>query len=266
MRSQNVRESFAFSRTPGLSGALGGLAVILALGGCAVGPKFQPPEVTTMVDSTWSVKEQPGLTTVSAPDTTWWRSFNDPALDSLVEIAYRQNLPLQVAGLRILEARAQLGIAAGRKWPQVQVAFGNATAVGLSDNAPYSFGLDRNFWDYQVGFDAAWETDFWGKYGQEVKAEHYNVLTSMADYDNALCRSRQVAHLRDHPHLRGAHRPGAAERHGATGRTADRPVALPQRCHLRARRLPGDHAAGEHQATIRSSRPPASRPRTLCAP
>ena len=186
MRSQNVRESFAFSRTPGLSGALGGLDVILALGGCAVGPKFQPPEVTTMVDSTWSVKEQPGLTTVSAPDTTWWRSFNDPALDSLVEIAYRQNLPLQVAGLRILEARAQLGIAAGRKWPQVQVAFGNATAVGLSDNAPYSFGLDRNFWDYQVGFDAAWETDFWGKYGQEVKAEHYNVLTSMADYDNAL--------------------------------------------------------------------------------
>jgi NodT family efflux transporter outer membrane factor (OMF) lipoprotein len=169
-----------------VAGAVSLLGVALALNGCAVGPKFHPPDVTAEVGESWTAENQPGLTSTLAPDTTWWRSFNDPALDSLVEIAYRQNLPLQIAGLRILEARAQLGLAAGRKWPQVQVAFGNATAVGLSDNAPNSFGLDRNFWDYQVGFDALWETDFWGKYGEGVRAEHFNVLTTMADYDNAL--------------------------------------------------------------------------------
>jgi NodT family efflux transporter outer membrane factor (OMF) lipoprotein len=167
-------------------GAVSVLGVALALNGCSVGPKFHPPDVTAEVGGSWTANGQPGLSSTLAPDTTWWRSFNDPALDSLVEIAYRQNLPLQIAGLRILEARAQLGLAAGRKWPQVQLAFGNATAVGLSDNAPNNFGFDRNFWDYQVGFDALWETDFWGKYGEAVQAEHFTVLTTMADYDNAL--------------------------------------------------------------------------------
>lgn len=168
------------------AGAVALLGMVLALAGCSLGPKFHPPDVTATVGESWSVNDQPGFIRTAAPDTTWWRSFNDPVLDSLVEVAYHQNLPLQVAGLRILEARAQLGIAAGRKWPQVQLAFGNATAVGLSDNAPNSFGLDRNFWDYQVGFDAAWELDFWGKYGSEVQAERFNVLGTMADYDNAL--------------------------------------------------------------------------------
>ena len=184
-RHDDTRRATSLRRLAG-AGTVSLLGMALALGGCAVGPKFQTPDVTTTVEQSSSVHEQPGFTRTAAPDTTWWRSFNDPTLDSLVEIAYQQNLPLQVAGLRILEARAQLGIAAGRKWPQVQLAFGNATAVGLSENAPNSFGLDRNFWDYQVGFDAAWEADFWGKFGHDVRAERFNVLGTMADYDNAL--------------------------------------------------------------------------------
>jgi len=41
----------------------------------------------------------------------WWRRFNDPVLDRLVDQALRANPNVRTAGLRIMEARAQLGIA-----------------------------------------------------------------------------------------------------------------------------------------------------------
>ncbi len=157
---------------------------MLALGGCAVGPKFTKPEAAVTED--WSEKGDRRIATQTAADSLWWRAFNDSTLNRLVELAYRQNLPLQIAGLRILEARAQLGVATGKQYPQVQVAFGNATQVGLSDNMANGYGLDGNYWDYQVGFDAAWELDFWGKYRRGVEAEHASLLGSVADYDNAL--------------------------------------------------------------------------------
>ena len=46
-------------------------------------------------------------------------------------------------------------------------------------------GLDRNFVTYQVGFDAAWELDFWGKYRRGVEAEGAALLASVADYHAA---------------------------------------------------------------------------------
>src|SRR5262249_23635031 len=44
----------------------------------------------------------------------------------------------------------------------------------------------RNFWDFQVGFDAVWELDFWKKYGNGVKAAQASYIGSAADYDDAL--------------------------------------------------------------------------------
>ena len=127
-----------------------------------MGPNFVKPEVT--VNPEWTAKEEAQIDTAKAADAAWWRAFNDPILDKLVELAWQQNLPVQVAGLRIAEARAQLALAVGQKWPQVQAAFGQATVVGLSDNAANVANFDRHFGDFQVGFDAAWELDFWGKY------------------------------------------------------------------------------------------------------
>ena len=89
-------------------------------GGCAVGPtsrRRRPP-----VPEKWRGAGDPRITTQTAADSLWWKAFNDPALDRLVELAYRQNLPLQIAGLRIVEARAQFGVATGRQFPQTQVA------------------------------------------------------------------------------------------------------------------------------------------------
>jgi NodT family efflux transporter outer membrane factor (OMF) lipoprotein len=154
---------------------------------CLVGPDFKHPVVA--IPQNWGAKDDPRIATQTEIDASWWRAFGDPTLEQLVQMAYNQNLPLQVAGLRIVEARAQLGISVGKQWPQVQEAFGSATAVGLSKSVPLADTVPNfvnRYGDYQVGFDAAWELDFWGKYRRGVRADAASALASLADYYSAL--------------------------------------------------------------------------------
>src|SRR5215831_12085379 len=83
------------------------LALPFPLGGCAVGPDFAKP--TASVPQAWHAAGDARLATQPETDSAWWKSLADPTLDHLIELAYQQNLPLQIAGLRIVEARAQLG-------------------------------------------------------------------------------------------------------------------------------------------------------------
>ena len=109
--------------------------------------------------------------TPSAPDpkieagqadiNRWWTVFEDPVLNQLVEKGYRQNLTLQVAGLRILRNRANLGIAIGDQYPQVQEATGGYSLNTVSENAANSAGAKRDYGSASVGFDASWEIDLW---------------------------------------------------------------------------------------------------------
>jgi NodT family efflux transporter outer membrane factor (OMF) lipoprotein len=171
---------------PAVAGAASGLVMLLAAGGCSVGPKYTKPD--TAVDSAGGWREQgdPHLDTRAQVDGQWWKGFHDPTLDRLVDIAYKQNLPLQVAGLRIVESRAQLAVATGNQWPQIQALFASATAVGLSQDAANVKGFDRNYLDYQLGFDAVWELDFWGKYRRGVEAAKASLLATVGDYYFAL--------------------------------------------------------------------------------
>src|SRR5215472_425910 len=157
----------------------------LTLTGCAVGPHYVRP--TLKVNDHWSTTASPQISTQLAADSAWWKAFNDPALERLIQLAYSQNLSLQVAGLRIMEARAELGIATGDRYPQLQQASASVSRVGLSQNTvnkPPDF--TRDFWDEQIGFDVSWEADFWRKYSKAVKAQHAAYMSSVADYQNAL--------------------------------------------------------------------------------
>jgi NodT family efflux transporter outer membrane factor (OMF) lipoprotein len=166
------------------------LSLVAGLAGCTVGPKYVHP--TTPVHDEWSPKGDTRVVTQTGADSAWWRVFNDTTLEHLIEMAYQQDLTLQIAGVRIMQSRAQLGLAVGRQYPQFQAVFASVNAIGVSENAantgPLAAAglLDRNYFDYQVGFDAFWEADFWGKFKQGVKAGAADYLASVADYDNAL--------------------------------------------------------------------------------
>lgn len=167
-----------------IASAVSLLSMVLLLDGCAVGPDFVKPEAE--IQENWNEKDDSRVATQADVASQWWRAFSDPTLDQLIKLAYQQNLPLQITGLRILEARARLGIAIGQQFPQQQEVFGSATKEGVSENAPNSSFRDRNYWDYQVGFDAVWELDFWGKFRRDVQAAHASLIASEADYDDAL--------------------------------------------------------------------------------
>lgn len=160
------------------------VATALASTGCLVGPDYKQPKAP--VNQGWGDKDDPRLAVDADAEIAWWATFGDPTLDQLIEMAYHQNLPLQVTGLRIIEARAQLGVATGELLPQNVLPAASAQAVGLSEHAPNGAAGDHNFGVYQVGFDALWEPDFWGKYRRGIRAAKATYRATVADYDDAL--------------------------------------------------------------------------------
>jgi len=158
------------------------LAVVFAVGGCKVGPNYQTPEA--VVNASW---QQNGSGAAAAQaNACWWDSFNDPGLTALVNDSYAQNLTLKQAGLRVLEARAALGISVGRFFPQTQEAVAGVQANQLSLNDAGTAGNDRSFSNGGIGLQAAWELDFWGKFRRGIEAADATVQFTVADYDAVL--------------------------------------------------------------------------------
>jgi NodT family efflux transporter outer membrane factor (OMF) lipoprotein len=156
------------------------IALTLMLGGCAaVGPDFEKPEAD--IPDSWNQPTEAGLETSPHALVEWWKLFDDPVLDGLVETALRNNNTLEIAGLRVLEAQAQLGIATGLKYPQVQAAAGDATYISPPDNS----GVTSNYWQFGLGASASWEIDFWGRFRRGIESADAAFMASIAGYDQA---------------------------------------------------------------------------------
>lgn len=95
--------------------------VVLFLGstlsGCAVGPRYRPP--TPELPDRWHQAATEGLAAGNASVETWWQVFEDETLSSLIKRAAEENLDLRMAVLRIREARALRGVAAGELLPSL---------------------------------------------------------------------------------------------------------------------------------------------------
>ena len=169
------------------------VAALFLISGCkTVGPDFEKPEVP--VADTWLEADNEKIDTSEATYQNWWEIFEDPALSELIDTAYRQNLSLQRAGLRVMEARAQLGIATGLKYPQSQSVGGGYAYSRSSINAPPLSNfpddllarVDRTNSVWSASFDAGWEADVWGKFRRGVEAADANLAASMLNYDAVL--------------------------------------------------------------------------------
>jgi NodT family efflux transporter outer membrane factor (OMF) lipoprotein len=161
-----------------------GLSIALCLAGCTtVGPNFSPPEVAWLPE--WSggawrslVEAAPARQPVQIDE--WWRTFDDPALEWLVSEAQRTNPGVLTAGLRIMEARAALGIANSTLYPQLQ----QVTAQALRTNKSTGDVSGNAFWSTGIGFDLGWEIDFWGKFRRGVESADAAYFASIAQYDD----------------------------------------------------------------------------------
>jgi NodT family efflux transporter outer membrane factor (OMF) lipoprotein len=177
------------------------LLAVLAGGGCTspreyvhngfkVGPNYCPPGA--QVADTWIDATDKRVKTESEDLSHWWQVFNDPVLDGLVYDAYHQNLTLREAGLRVLQARAQLAISVGNLFPQSQYASGDFTrnaASAETANNIFDLGLPgfhRFFSQWDFGFNVGWELDFWGRFRRAIESNQANLGASVADYDDVL--------------------------------------------------------------------------------
>ena len=85
------------------------LLLTVALAGCALGQDYFRTQV--MSAPAWRT---PTDGAGSLADLTWWRFFQDPALQALIRSAIGQSKDLRLAFARVAEARARLGITALR--------------------------------------------------------------------------------------------------------------------------------------------------------
>jgi NodT family efflux transporter outer membrane factor (OMF) lipoprotein len=153
------------------------------LGACTtLGPDFTPPQ--TDWDDSWTSAT---LMTLVAPPPgdaagLWWQQFNDPALDALIAAARADNRSLKVAGLRVLEARAQLGIARSTLSPQQAQA---TAAAGYGASAPGSVPIGQaDFVFGTAGVNAAWEMDFWGRFRRSIESADANYFANVANFED----------------------------------------------------------------------------------
>ncbi len=179
------------------AGAIALLALIW-LAGCSttsqwlhndfkVGPDYCPAKAA--VADSWIEVSDPRVRSIDQDIACWWTAFGDPVLNQLVANAAQQNLSLKMAGTRILEARAQLGIAAGNLFPQQQQATAQYTRSAMSANSyPFNIITLPNYYydNWAAGFNASWELDFWGRFRRAVEAADAQLEASVEGYDNVL--------------------------------------------------------------------------------
>lgn len=170
------------ARPPARLRALSAMA-LLSLTGCMVGPDYKAPDAA--VNAAWREAADQGIAAEPVDRKLWWKSFNDPVLDGLVDMAYRQNLDLKIAGLRVLEARAQRGITAGEFFPQVQRLSGAYSIANTSGNVANPLPND-NFSDHSLGFDVYWEVDVWGRFRRAIESSDATLYATVLNYDDVL--------------------------------------------------------------------------------
>ena len=155
------------------------LAAALALAGCAsVGPNYH--EVKP------AAPQLQGLDNAQENSAqfqaAWWKQFNDPTLDALIQRAAANNLDLRIAVARLHEARALLSGAKSEQLPTID------TDVNYTRSRGQQPGFDtqrQTVTTYQAGFDASWELDLFGGVRRSVEAAGADLGASEAALHDA---------------------------------------------------------------------------------
>lgn len=168
-----------------MSRALGALAAVLALTGCAVGPDYTVPP--TPGGTAPRLTEAAAAITAPSPlPPQWWRLFGDPVLDGLVTRALERNTDLRVAAANLQRARALLGEARAGKLPSntinaqyVRQRFGGQVFNAIGD-VPV---VTTDF--YTTGLDASYEIDLFGGVSRAIRAAIADEQAARAQVDAA---------------------------------------------------------------------------------
>jgi len=150
--------------------------VLSGLGsGCAVGPDHKPPSTETA--AAFANAQQPGVA-AAAIEADWWRGFHDATLDDLVARTIAGNQDLRIAVARIREARALRTEATLDLAPAVTSSAGYNKSLASRDSSFASADTTRAMREsenFDAGFDAIWELDFFGGTRRRIEAANATI-------------------------------------------------------------------------------------------
>lgn len=142
------------------------LLASLSVSACTVGPNYVEPHPA--IPSDWMA-----ATNTQPVDEGWWRSLRDPQLVELVELAVRNNYDVREAEARLREARALRDAARGHAGLDAAIT-STASENRVSENGQLPVadipGFDPRFSLFDLGFDASWEIDLWGRTRRSIAA------------------------------------------------------------------------------------------------
>ena len=156
------------------------LSLVAIVSGCTVGPDYRRPELPVSAAFRVPVSGAPLVQGVG-----WWRAFDDPLLDRLIERALTNNLDLAQAVARVTQARAASRAAAAARLPAIK-GTGSVTGTRQSLEGPLGNvisqfpGFDRNGAQFDAGIGAAWEIDLFGGLQRGAEAARADLLASEA--------------------------------------------------------------------------------------
>jgi NodT family efflux transporter outer membrane factor (OMF) lipoprotein len=156
----------------------------IGLSGCTVGPDYQSQEIKNAPRrSVANDGGVPSRTVEGAVDLTWWKSFRDSRLSSLVEALAAQNLDLQAAAERVIQSVAQRQAAAAQGLPHIegqsastydrQSLNGTLSLITPAPGAPVEYGL------FHDGLTSSWQLDLFGRVRRAVEAADANTLAAV---------------------------------------------------------------------------------------
>lgn len=139
------------------------IALLIGVGGCAVGPDFVKP--TADVPATYRSALEPAES-ASFADQPWFDVFQDATLRALIAEALASNYDLQTATDRVEQALHEVGIARSEIFPQVGYQGGAARGRNFL-GAPLDVPTFNLFFG---AFSLAWEIDVWGRIRRATEA------------------------------------------------------------------------------------------------
>jgi NodT family efflux transporter outer membrane factor (OMF) lipoprotein len=166
-----------------MSGFQGGWRVRAALtlaalmvAGCSQQPQYVRPDQPLPAN----FAHDAGREELRQPPSQWWREFGSDELTDLVETALRENHDLKAAFHRITQAESLAGVAAGTLLPTLQYST-KASVTSPKGGIGTMDATERSERLYQVGLQASYEVDLWGKNRSAMDAALATAQASLYD-------------------------------------------------------------------------------------
>jgi len=160
-------------RTASLLAASCLLAACMTAGPDYVRPTMNVPPAYKDVGGAWKTAQPLD----ALPRGKWWELFGDPQLNALAERVEAGNQNIRLAEARVRQAQAALRLVQADRLPFVT---GSGSAI-RSRTYSNSAGATSSF---ELGADASWEPDLWGRIRRSVEAGAAQAQVSAADLES----------------------------------------------------------------------------------